>query len=257
MDLVIVLSTQEAVQHVAPPSCKSPSTHSCLHIYLTHKGEGVFPLSKGNKKEVGFVYLFFVAFCYLNVPGDTLFLRQRFRACKKEQNAVHTVSRWNSPSGFDLTSVPKTNAKRWNINRVKGTGIRWIAMAALSNAPFSASLSFGTSHQGSNSNCQQQPFTYLSSQSTADSIHFTSGIFVSPSLFSHCAECVSVCMDAVCTYSMFLCVFGVFVHRCVHARECKTKQYLHRCLPSLSWQPRVCYGLWRFCSGGACEGLPR
>lgn len=97
-------------------------------------------------------------------------------------------------------------------------------MAALSNAPFSTGLSFGTSHQGSNSSCQQQPFTYLSSQSTMDSIHLTSGIFVSPSLFSHCAKCVSVCMDAACTYSRFLCVFGVFV--CIDAfMRVSEKQY--------------------------------
>lgn len=74
-------------------------------------------------------------------------------------------------------------------------------MAALSNTPWSTGLSFGTSHQGSNSSCQQQPFTYLSSQSAMGSLHFTSGMFVSPSLFSHCAKCVSACADAACTYS--------------------------------------------------------
>lgn len=41
MDLVIVLSTQGAqCNMLAPSSCKGPSTHSCLNIYLRHEGGG-------------------------------------------------------------------------------------------------------------------------------------------------------------------------------------------------------------------------
>lgn len=122
-----------------------------------------------------------------------LFLRQRFAAHKKKQSEVHNVSRQNSPRGFDLRSVPTTNAKRWNINRVKGTGIRWIVMAALSNAPFSTGLSFGTIHQGSNSSCQQQPFTYLSSQRIIGVYSFYLRHFCQPVLILPlCRMCCSV-----------------------------------------------------------------
>lgn len=78
------------------------------------------------------------------------------------------------------------NAKtwnKWNTNRLKGKRIRWIVVVVLSNTPISAGLSFGTNHRGSNSSCQQQPFTYLFSQYVLlGSIHFTSGTFVSPPL---------------------------------------------------------------------------
>lgn len=98
---------------------------------------------------------------------------------------------------------------------MKGTTTWWIVVAVVSNAPFSAGLSFGTSHRGSNSSCQQQLFTYLSSQYISlDSIHFTSGIFVSPSLKSLHYVCV-LCVYVGRMHIPAVC-FSAFGHRCVY-----------------------------------------
>ena len=123
-----------------------------------------------------------------------------------------------------------------------------IVVVVLSNAPFSAGLSFGTSHRGSNSSCQQQPFTYLSSQYISlDSIHFTRGIFVSPLKFFHYVRvCVLVCIWELRahTYSMFVSFFVSFVCVGVFMRvQSKKKEYLHTCLPPLPWEPGVRQGL--------------
>lgn len=138
-----------------------------------------------------------------------LFLRQQFAALKKKQSAVHNVSRQNSPRGFDLRSVPTTDAKRWNINRVKGTGIRWIVMAALSNTPSPQACHLVPATKGAIAAVNSSPLHIYPPNASLESIHFTWGIFVSPSLFSHCAECVAVCEDDACAYSasMHSCVW--------------------------------------------------
>ena len=149
-------------------------------------------------------------------------------------------------------------------------------MAALSNAPFSAGLSFGTSHRGSNSSCQQQPFTYLSSQYISlDSIHFTRGTFVSPPLrfFHYVCVCVCVCVCvragmcvSVCicanTYSMFVGLLSVlsapvhgWVHVCVSEKQNSIYALVYPCCYGSSECARGCRG---YTAGGeACEGLPR
>lgn len=95
-------------------------------------------------------------------------------------------------------------------------------MVVLSNAPFSAGLSFGTSHRGSNSSCQPQPFTYPSSQYISlDSIHFTRGIFVSPLKFF--GVCVYVCELHAHAYSLYLSFACVCA--CVKKKK-EEKKYL-------------------------------
>ena len=101
-------------------------------------------------------------------------------------------------------------------------------MVVISNAPFSAGLSFGTSHRGSNSSCQQQPFTYLFSQYISlDSNHFTSGICVSPPLRFFHYMCARHWMCGLRAHTHNACKFfncSLWVCVCLST---KSKEYLH------------------------------
>lgn len=173
---------------------------------------------------------------YLNTPmkDQIIFLCQQSVAHKMQWRASHICKlvKIKTPRIWDLHQQQLKKQFLKTLNRM----MTWLILLYQRHLSLQTHWhTIGTSHQGGNSSCQQQPFTYLSSQYIPlVSVHFTLGIFVRPFLFS---DCVCVC---ACT----LCAVTYPVHSCMC--KWKAQQYLHQCLPPPPWEPGVCVGLWRF-----------
>lgn len=209
------------MQHVSPNELQKAPPPTPVWIFIQGKEEEV----EKRSEICVFVRVWLLSDCAKSC-SCAIFKTEIRSGTKRKQSAFHMQACKTAQDALTWDQC-RQQCKNGNINRPKGVRIWWIVVAVLSNAPFSTGLSFGTRHRGSNSSCQQQPFTYLSSQYISlHSIHFTSGNFVSPPLrFFHylCVRLWDLCTNPLCVCA-FVWVLSVFVRVCIHACVSAKKQ---------------------------------